>query len=136
MKSFRALTPKGSPKCPVVVASSVDGGSAMAVRVNPKRQRVISVVAAVCLTNLLSWFAGLVYLGGDAVSGYVDDGSFYVGSHGEYTEVNEAAWHYSRVHTVLFIVSIPITGIFGFWATRQTVTGLKTSTGFRKRPLP
>jgi hypothetical protein len=91
----------------------------MALTVNPERQRVWLIVIAIVFTNLVGWVAGGACLGGDAVSGYADDGKFYVGAHGKYTEVNQGVWVYSWVHTDLtFLASIPIAAAFGYWATR------------------
>jgi hypothetical protein len=90
----------------------------MAITNSPKRQRFWLIVIAFVLANLVGWVVGMLCLGGDAVSGYAADGKYYVGSHGTYAEVSEAAWIYSMVHTVLLAVSVPITAVCGYWATR------------------
>jgi hypothetical protein len=95
----------------------------MAVTVNPKRQRVWLIVVAVVMINLICWFVGGFCLGGDALSGYADDGSLFVGSHGTYLEVSHAAWIYSKIRKVLtFFINIPIAAAFGFWAMRCATT--------------
>lgn len=55
------------------------------------------MVAAVL--NFLVFFAVSLYLGGDAVSGKIDNGHFYLSSHGRYTEVSARVFAYSRWHT-------------------------------------
>ncbi len=44
-----------------------------------------------------------MYLGGDALSGKIEDGHYFVRSHGHYTEVSHNVFIYSKIHTIIFI---------------------------------
>ena len=41
-----------------------------------------------------------IYLGGDAINGYIRDGHYFLGSHGSYTEVSSSVWTYSYYHSI------------------------------------
>jgi hypothetical protein len=48
------------------------------------------------------------HLGGDAVNGKIVDGHFYRGSHGQFREVSEAIFDYSRWHVRSVFVGHPL----------------------------
>jgi len=57
-------------------------------------------------------------LGGDALSGRVENGRYFLAAHGRYTEVSEAVFNYSRIHAysvrltvALFALAIFILGV-------------------------
>lgn len=58
----------------------------------------ISVIV-IALLNFVAFWIAAVYLGGDAVSGKLDQGHFYLMSHGHYTEVSGRVFTYSKWHT-------------------------------------
>ncbi|HEX5823950.1 MAG TPA: hypothetical protein VFY18_05750 [Candidatus Limnocylindrales bacterium] len=58
--------------------------------------------------NFFWFFAESAALGGDALNGNVRAGHYFVGSHGSYTEVSEAAWTWSRVHGISVFITHPI----------------------------
>ena len=73
--------------------------SAVAIPVTA-RWRTTSLVCAV-LFPFLNMFAFMVmasWIGGDAVAGRVDDGHFFVSSHGHLTEVSERVFEISLWH--------------------------------------
>jgi hypothetical protein len=57
------------------------------------------------------WIVALI-LGGDAINGKVEDGRYYLGSHGRYTQVSADVYVYSRIHTISIFITHPL-GIFG-----------------------
>ncbi len=64
---------------------------------------------------LLNFFAFMVHdalIGGSADLGKVQDGKYYVASHGHYTEVSRAAFRFSWWHEAsavgMFLIMIPI----------------------------
>ena len=68
----------------------------------------------VCLA-MLNCFAFMIHdalIGGSAGIGRVEDGKYYVGSHGRYTEVSRAAFRFSWWHEAsavgMFLIMIPI----------------------------
>ena len=66
--------------------------------------RIICIIAF--LNFWVFWYAALI-LGGDAFNGRIDGGRFFVGSHGEYTEVPESVYKYSRIHVIsLFVTTL------------------------------
>jgi hypothetical protein len=58
---------------------------------------------ATVLLAVLNFFAFIcanVYLGGDALNGYVRDGHYFLCAHGGCTEVSRAVWTYSYWHAI------------------------------------
>ena len=46
--------------------------------------------------------------GGDALNGRVQDGRFYLGDHGHFTEVSRRFFEYSRIHALSVFILTPI----------------------------
>lgn len=51
---------------------------------------------------------GSVLLGGDAMNGTTEDGRYYLGNHGSYTEVSKAIFTYSLWHWRSIFVTHPL----------------------------
>jgi hypothetical protein len=99
-----------------------------AVRHRPRTRRV----AAVHWLGVLLFFGGVlnfvafwhvsVSIGGNAVSGKVEDGRYFVSSRGRLTEVSEATWRYSYAHKASIWITHPL-GALGclllYWADRE-----------------
>lgn len=70
------------------------------------------VVAAVLFGLAIYSFAVMIgdssRLGGDALSGYVEDGRYYVSNHGRATEVSRDDWEASRRHAQTVFVTHPL----------------------------
>lgn len=47
-------------------------------------------------------------LGGDAASGYTQNGRYFVGNHGQYREVSQADWEASRLQSQSLVISHPL----------------------------
>jgi hypothetical protein len=62
---------------------------------------VAVAVFVVGLANFAAFFTASVAIGGDALSGRVEAGRYYVSSHGQLTEVSPEVWAYSRWHAVI-----------------------------------
>ena len=60
--------------------------------------RILKGVAALSILNFLVFFTVTLYVGGDAVNGKAEAGRYYLASHGRYTEVSRALFHYNKVH--------------------------------------
>jgi hypothetical protein len=54
----------------------------------------------VVVPNFLAFFVASVYLGGDALNGYVKSSHYFVCAHGACREVSQAIWTYSYWHAV------------------------------------
>ena len=66
------------------------------------------VVAVTCFGNFLWFMSESSRLGGDAGSGYVRDGRYFVGSHGSYSEVTQQQYEWSQVHAQSIWVTHPL----------------------------
>ena len=80
--------------------------------------RLCCTVFFVGIANFAAFAIVASILGGDAVNGKVQDGHFYLGSHGRYTEVSQATYDYSRAHTHSVWVTHPLAIFAAFAATR------------------
>jgi hypothetical protein len=62
-------------------------------------------IVVLALVNFAVFFVVAVMLDGDAINGHVQSGHYYLMSHGHYTEVSAAVWHYSYWHTISVFVT-------------------------------
>jgi hypothetical protein len=62
---------------------------------------VALAVFVIGLANFAAFFTVSVAIGGDAISGRVEAGRYYVSNHGRLTEVSPEVWEYSRWHAVI-----------------------------------
>ena len=58
--------------------------------------------------NFASFMIATLILGGDAVNGKSDGRSYYLGSHGRYTEVSQSTFEYSKFHTHSVWITHPL----------------------------
>ena len=73
--------------------------------------RVERFCVAICLGLVANWFAFAIittYLGGEAWSGHIEDGHYFLGSHGRYTETSRPVWEYTRMHRTFSMITIPL----------------------------
>lgn len=81
----------------------------------PRRKAVVHLLGALLffggLLNFLIFWHVAVFLGGDAVSGKVEDGRYFVSGHGKLTEVSAETWRYSYAHTVSTWITHPLAGL-------------------------
>jgi hypothetical protein len=75
--------------------------------------------------NFAVFWIVAVCIGGDAISGKVENGRYYVANHGRYTEVSREVWTYSKFHSSSVWITHPI-GILGG-------AGLITYAQYRKK---
>lgn len=50
-----------------------------------------------------SFVVSTLYLGGDALSGKIENNHYYLGYKGKFTEVSYNIFLYSKIHTITFI---------------------------------
>ena len=62
--------------------------------------------------NIAAHVTVSMLLGGDAVAGKVEGGRYFVGSHGDYAEVSESIFAYSKFHTYSMVVT-HVLGVMG-----------------------
>lgn len=70
-----------------------------------KISRFLFIVMFVNFTLL--WCIGLS-LGGSALNGKIDRGHYYLGNHGDLTEVTESTWNYCYYHEVSVLITHPL----------------------------
>jgi len=63
---------------------------------------------AIGIINFFWVVAESMAFAGDALNGYQQDGHYFLGSHGSYTEVSRAVWEWSRVHTGSLLITHPL----------------------------
>lgn len=68
--------------------------------------------------NFLIFFIAAVALGGDAFSGRVEAGHYYLSSHGHLTEVSRGIFNYSRIHTYATLLTQPLALLAGYVGNR------------------
>lgn len=73
----------------------------------------------VTLVNFFAFVFVAVRLGGDAVNGKIENGHFYLASHGRYTEVSEAVFTYSKWHTYSVILTYSVLFIAALFLHRR-----------------
>jgi hypothetical protein len=66
-----------------------------------------SLIAFAIINFAIFWIVA-IRIGGDAVNGKIEDGRYYVGSHGRYTEVSNGVWKYSEIQAKSIWVTHPI----------------------------
>src|SRR4051812_31916581 len=63
---------------------------------------------AIAVVNFTAFFVLSLTWGGEALSGKIEDGRYYLAHKGRYTEVSEQRWRVSRVHTISVWVTHPV----------------------------
>jgi hypothetical protein len=72
-----------------------------------RRKLYIGLFIAAMLNFLVFWLLAL-HLGGDALNGKAEAGHYFLMSHGDYTEVSEEVFNYSRWHAYSLWVTHPL----------------------------
>ena len=62
------------------------------------KTNVWDIVALCGMAVWCSWMVASLWLGGDAFLGRQEGGKFFLGSHGNYTEVSRSVFMFSRIH--------------------------------------
>lgn len=68
-------------------------------------EKIAVVLFLIAILNFALFWVISFSIGGDAISGKVADGRYYVASHSKFTEVPKWVWHYSRIHTISVFVT-------------------------------
>ncbi len=77
--------------------------------VDKRNVNVLAIVAAVLgALNYGVWLKTSLDLGGNALSGGVHDGHYFVANHGRSVEVTPEQWERSRLHTLSIFVTQPL----------------------------
>jgi len=62
-------------------------------------------ISIVAILNFFVFVGIASYIGGDALNGRIEDGHFFLASHGVYTEVSESVFTYSKIHAISMLVT-------------------------------
>ena len=68
----------------------------------------------ICIVMIAGFFLFVSIVGGSASLGYYEANTYFVGNHGEYTQVSKIIWQISYVWEILFWIFIPLTPLGGF----------------------
>jgi hypothetical protein len=73
------------------------------------------IIERICIAIFLFGFANFavfwvtaLLLGGDAVGGKIEDGNYYLSSHGRFTKVSSGTFYYSRAHARSIWITHPL----------------------------
>jgi len=71
------------------------------IRSQTKRSKwIMSATGLLAALNFFAFVFASGYLGGDALSGYVQEGHYFLCNHGACTEVGQSVWTYSYWHAL------------------------------------
>ena len=74
-----------------------------------KTSLLITIWNASGWSLILAFFVFTAIIGGSARLGYQEGERYFVGNHGDYTEVSQTIWKISSVLEILFWIFIPLT---------------------------
>src|SRR5690348_3975110 len=63
------------------------------------------ILTILALVNFLTYIIVAGTHGGDAWNGHIQNGKYFVASHGRYTEVSRGFWTYSYYHTIFLWIT-------------------------------
>jgi hypothetical protein len=78
--------------------------------------KTVGVCKYITIFALAYFFLFVVFsiiIGGDALNGFIEQGHYYVTSHGKNTEVSKFIWYLSRIQAIAVFVIMPIGMISG-----------------------
>jgi len=71
------------------------------IRSQTKRSKwILNATALLAAANFFAFVFVNIYLGGDALNGYAQEGHYFLCSHGACTEVGHSLWTYSYWHAL------------------------------------
>lgn len=83
------------------------------------RYRALWLAIALCFLNFATFVVVAYFLGGDAESGKVVDGNFFLGYKGKFTEVSEGVYTYSLWHIRSLAATFPLFFIAMFFVRAE-----------------
>ena len=76
--------------------------------------RLITIWLVIGISVILGFFCFSAIIGGSALNGYIENGSFFVRSHSSVVEVSKTVFTISKVWNVLFYILLPLTPVGAF----------------------
>ena len=80
---------------------------------DPAPDVVLNTTFVICVLNFFLFLVVSSVLGGDALAGKIDDGHYFLNSHGTFKEVSRFVYQYSKLHTASLFVTQPVAVICG-----------------------
>lgn len=80
--------------------------------------RVCFVLFFLGWLNFIAFWLAAVALGGDAISGKIESGHYFLSSHGHLNEVSRRVFAYSRFHTYSVFITHPLALLAGYIGCR------------------
>lgn len=71
-----------------------------------RKELLLAVTAIAASINFFSFIVVDVLIGGDALSGKVEAGRYFLGQHGAYTQVSRSVFVYSAFHATIALLGI------------------------------
>ena len=86
-------------------------------RMTARGKRTLYPIAWVVCGNFFAFIAISLFFGGSAGAGQVENGHYFVGNHGQLTEVDPVWWYCSYFHMITAFMGIGILTItfFSLW---------------------
>jgi hypothetical protein len=62
-----------------------------------RRRKICNALIAIAAIHFALFVATIVVLGGDALTGKLEDGQYFLGNHGQFFQVGRGTWLFSAV---------------------------------------
>jgi hypothetical protein len=82
-------------------------------------RRLLQFVFVLGIVNFAAFWIGAVYLGGDAISGRISGGHYFLSSHGHLTQVSESVFTYSKWHARSVFITHPLAILCAWLSSRN-----------------
>src|SRR5690242_11639391 len=69
-------------------------------RMSARAKWILYGTAPVAMTNFVIFWVVAVYMGGDALNGFIKEGHYFIYAHGACREVAKSFWTYSYWHAI------------------------------------
>ena len=79
----------------------------------PRVAKILRAIMYAGFINFGIFFVAALFLGGDAWNGTIRGGQHYLSENGRLTPVSAAVFHYSMIHAVSVLVTVPLAIICG-----------------------
>ncbi|MFW6016836.1 MAG: hypothetical protein ACOCRK_10395 [bacterium] len=69
--------------------------------------KLLQYISLFWVFNFFTFSILTLYIGGDAINGFIQNGAYYVANHGRYTEVSKIIWYINKFQGLILIFSTP-----------------------------
>src|SRR5436190_12067325 len=83
-------------------------------------QRICNVALLLAVVNFLAFMLISSYLGGEALTGKIEDGHYFLRYRSRYTEVSATIFAYTRLHALSLFVTFPLAIVAAFFIYRTS----------------